>query len=131
MIINEELLNARDRESKLAGKEREDRRRGARQCRIKPGDKVIVERQTRAKGESRFSPTQYTVTNEDNGNLTLSDGSGHVVKRHVTQVRKISEWRKEKSDAENPEQYSTIERKARQKKTPTYLQDYVQPVAAD
>lgn len=43
VAIDDEQMSSRDREAKLAGKEREDRRRGARPSRVKPGDTVIVE----------------------------------------------------------------------------------------
>ena len=69
---------------------------------------------------------------ENNGNLTLSDGNGHVMKRHVTQTKKISEWRKEKSPAaEDRNTHPMTERKPRERKAPAYLQDYVQLVTTD
>ncbi|XP_065079207.1 uncharacterized protein K02A2.6-like [Ochlerotatus camptorhynchus] len=74
--FDEDLLEKTDRESKLSGKRREDARRGARKCKVKPGDTVIVERHTRAKGDSRFAPKRYTVIQERNGSLTLNDDDG-------------------------------------------------------
>ncbi|XP_058816193.1 uncharacterized protein LOC131679480 [Topomyia yanbarensis] len=62
--FDDNLLNARDLKSKSEAKKREDVKRGARQCRIIPGDTVIVERLPRAKAESRFDPRKYTVTEE-------------------------------------------------------------------
>ncbi|XP_062556782.1 uncharacterized protein K02A2.6-like [Armigeres subalbatus] len=90
---NDDMLDQRDREQKLAGKRREDARRGARECKVKPGDEVVVERSNRSKGESRFSPTRHTVIEERNGSLVLNDGNGKVVKRHVSQTKKVSRWR--------------------------------------
>lgn len=46
---DEELLNRRDKLEKLKAKDREDSRRGARACRVGPGDTVIIERSTRTK----------------------------------------------------------------------------------
>ncbi|XP_062537773.1 uncharacterized protein K02A2.6-like [Armigeres subalbatus] len=87
---DEELLNKRDREAKLRGKKTEDSRRSARKCRVKPGDVVIVERQMRAKGDSRFDSKRYTVIEETNGSLLLVDEDGSTLKRHVTQTKKYT-----------------------------------------
>ncbi|XP_055630284.1 uncharacterized protein K02A2.6-like isoform X1 [Toxorhynchites rutilus septentrionalis] len=86
--IDDELLQQRDRDAKLLAKQREDARRGARPCRIQPGDDVIVERSSRAKGETRFSPTRFTVVEEQNGSLTLTNDAGQIRRRHVSQTRK-------------------------------------------
>ncbi|XP_055589043.1 uncharacterized protein K02A2.6-like [Uranotaenia lowii] len=53
---DENLLSLKDRQSKLKGKALEDARRGARICRIKPGDDVIIKRTAPAKGDSKFLP---------------------------------------------------------------------------
>lgn len=89
-----DLLDDRDRRAKLLAKEYEDNRRGARQCRVKAGDVVITERPARTKGDPRFDPKKFTVMEEDNGNLILCDDDGKVMRRHVTQTRKVKEWRK-------------------------------------
>lgn len=138
--FDEEILNQRDRCEKLKAKEREDARRGARSCRVGPGDTVIVERVTRTKGESRFDPQRYTVIQEDNGSLALHNDEGQILKRHVTQTRKVSKWRepehKSNDDAsidQGPSNYqqSSAEptiRPQRAKAQPTYLKDYVQSI---
>ncbi|XP_055528511.1 uncharacterized protein K02A2.6-like [Wyeomyia smithii] len=81
--------NARDHKSKIDAKVREDARRGARQCRIKPEDTVVVERQVRSKGEPRFDPRRYTVTEERNGMLVLSDENGQPGRFPVGDTPKI------------------------------------------
>ncbi|XP_062556606.1 uncharacterized protein K02A2.6-like [Armigeres subalbatus] len=125
--IDEELLSERDRDAKISGKHREDQRRGARPCRVRPGDTVIVERQTHGKGQSRFSPTRYTVTEDRNGSLTLNDNEGHMLKRHVSQTKKVSDWRDEDrlKHPDEPLQSNMMPRNARVKKAPSYLRDYV------
>ncbi|XP_055619507.1 uncharacterized protein K02A2.6-like [Toxorhynchites rutilus septentrionalis] len=132
--FDEELFEKTDRESKMSGKLREDVRRGARKCRVKPGDTVIIERHTRAKGESRFAPTQYTVIQERNGSLTLNDGEGQVLKRHVSQTKKISSWRNngetvvptEQCRQSSPELMETTEPEpVRNRKPPSHLRDYI------
>lgn len=136
VLIDNDLLDIKDRESKLKGKQREDSRRGARECRIKPGDTVIVQRQSRSKGQSRFSSNRYTVMKENNGTLILSDADGQTIKRHVTQTRKVFNWRKpgdqnanDKSDEPAQGEHANkplanrLEKRVR--KAPTYLEQYV------
>lgn len=129
---NNDTLDAKDRKAKLLGKEREDARRGARECRVKPGDTVIVERQNKLKGESRFDHQRYTVLEEVNGSLTLSR-NGQILKRHVTQTKKVGEWRNLDDDeissgtaVDEPEK--EVRRSVRQKTSPVYLQNYVRTV---
>ena len=110
---------------------------------------MIVERHLHQKGDTRFNPTRYTVVEEKDGNLTLSSDSGHVVKRHVSQTKKVFEWRTS-SEAEvqpdlGPEHASgssceehisvdeeqrdpspdPVRRSAREKKRPGYLDQFV------
>ncbi|XP_062558209.1 uncharacterized protein K02A2.6-like [Armigeres subalbatus] len=61
VIHDDETINRRDFNAKMQGKINEDAKRGARKCRVQPGDSVVVARQLRMKGDSRFLPTQYTV----------------------------------------------------------------------
>lgn len=145
--FDDNLLNAKDMKSKIEAKQREDAKRGARQCRIKPGDKVVVERQIRAKAESRFDPRKYTVIEERNGTLVLSDEDGQLLKRHVTQTKKVYDWRdavkavptnhtvseqeaQSTPQAENP-QSGAIDRPTRVKRIPEYLKNYVSVVEED
>ncbi|XP_055543055.1 uncharacterized protein K02A2.6-like [Wyeomyia smithii] len=134
--FDEDILEKSDRESKLSSKLREDARRGARKCKVKPEDMVIIERHTRAKGDSRFNPIHYKVMDEKNGNLTLNDDDGHVLKRHVSQTRKISVWRSssKSEDTGQPRQTftepikitdmtetATTSRALRKRKAPSYM----------
>lgn len=138
---DENLLERKDREEKLASKFREDSKRGARQCRVKPGDEVVVERHNRSKGDSRFSPTKYTVIKERNGSLILNDRDGKVTKRHVTQTKKVGQWREShhSTATPTPEKQSNIEkpsleplqRPSRERRAPAFLHDYVQVVQSD
>ncbi|XP_055585279.1 uncharacterized protein K02A2.6-like [Uranotaenia lowii] len=137
--IDDNLVQLRDQAAKQDGKQREDARRGARNCRTKPGDEVVVQRLTRMKGDSRFSPTRHTVIEERNGSLILSDKDGKISKRHVSQTKKVKPWRdstaqsstsefsKTNSDVESP-QPGISSRSRRVKRTPAFLNDYVQIV---
>ncbi|XP_055527858.1 uncharacterized protein K02A2.6-like [Wyeomyia smithii] len=124
---DEDLINTRDRQAKLRSKEYEDSRRGARECRIKPGDVVITERLTRTKGDTRFDPTKLTVVAHNNGNLVLCDNSGRNFRRHVTQTCKVREWR-DREPVEENETHEQVESRRcsnRDRKPPAYLESYV------
>ncbi|XP_062541853.1 uncharacterized protein K02A2.6-like [Armigeres subalbatus] len=135
VVCDDGLLNRRDKLEKLKAKEREDTRRGARACRVCPGDMVIIERLIRTKGDSRFDPQRYTVIKEDNGSLVLQNESGQIVKRHVTQAKKVGPWR-----TTNPRTVDitsagvkdkhiplaeTPKRPSRTIRPPSYMEDYV------
>lgn len=145
--INDAQLDERDRKAKLQGKQREDLRRGARKSRVLPGDSVIIQRQTRSKGQSRFSPTRYTVADENNGSLLLHSADGQSIKRHVTQTKRVFQEQivpfpgdaadvsapnelSEPSDAANaPEPAKHCSRRGdRPKKIPAYLDQYVRSI---
>lgn len=143
--FDDDLLNARDRESKIQAKNREDAKRGARQCRVEPGDTVVVERQARAKAESRFDPRKYTVIEERNGMLVLSDECGQILKRHVSQTKKVYEWRDPKEMISSEEigntdaatgqkadlQPDVIQRPTRERRKPAYLKNYAHVVGKE
>lgn len=93
--LDNEAIDERDRKAKQKGKEREDARRGARECSIKPGDKVIIQKQSRSKGDCKFGSTKYMVIEQTNGNLTLEDDEGLRIKRHVSQTKRAHKWRGE------------------------------------
>lgn len=122
--IDDRLLDMRDSESKLYSKTLADERRGAKPCGVHPGDEVILERQAKSKGDTRFDKKRYTVIEEHNGSLLLNDDDGHQVRRHVTQAKKVHNWRNS-NDAE-PSEETVTSRPSRSKKVPGYLSDYVQ-----
>lgn len=139
---SDEIINTRDFNAKMKGKENEDGKRSARECRIHPGDTVVVTRQSRIKGDSRFLPTRYTVVEQSDGNLTLVDDRGGQIKRHVTQTRKVYEWRERSPPRESSDhraalspnkpqttiQPSISHRPSRQRQAPGHLKDYVHNV---
>ncbi|XP_058826444.1 uncharacterized protein K02A2.6-like [Topomyia yanbarensis] len=135
---DESELDTRDRKAKLLSKRREDIRRGAMVCRVKPGDTVIVERQSRTKGESRFGMKRYVVSQECNGSLVLCDPDGQQLRRHVSQTKKVQEWRERKpANKQDPIAKSNLDatpnddrpqRPTREKRNPSYLSEYVRQV---
>ncbi|XP_058828315.1 uncharacterized protein K02A2.6-like [Topomyia yanbarensis] len=121
------LVDIRDRQAKLRAKQYEDARRGARESRVKSGDVVITERTVRTKGDTRFDPTKFTVVEENNGNLVLCDSDGRTLRRHITQTRKVNEWRDCKTDAvsDNDGGETTRRSSNRDRKPPAYLDSYI------
>lgn len=122
-------LDERDKEMKQKSKEREDSRRGARKCPLKLGDTVIVERLSRAKGDSRFGAQRYTVMGEKNGSLVLGDDEGRTIKRHVSQTKKVFKWRDQvvtkHTAPRDHNDDSLTHRSTRNRRAPGHLQDYV------
>lgn len=105
-----------------------------------PGDEIVIERQNRAKGESRFSPTRYTIIEQRNGSLVLNDNDGKVTKRHVSQTKRIGPWRDSHGqkaivsstkhiptdgDTNGINSAEPVQRPSRERKVPTFLNDYV------
>ncbi|XP_055542930.1 uncharacterized protein K02A2.6-like [Wyeomyia smithii] len=133
---DEQLLDERDREAKLLSKKREDYRRGAKTNKVKPGDTVIVERTARGKGDSRFDIKRFTVMQERNGSLILCDADGRQLKRHVSQTKKVQQWReswspktfKGRRNSMDPVDEGPRERSRRKKRPPSYLSDYMRVV---
>lgn len=126
---DDEKINSRDMKAKLTGKQYEDRRRGAKRSQITPGDTVIIERHSRTKGESRFDPRKYTVTEQNKGNLVLTGPDGQQLKRHVTQTKRVHEWRA--PDPTHKDQELAVKRQARERNAPVYLKDYIRLVHAE
>lgn len=91
----DEGIRERDWRAKMKAKERDDLKRGAKYSDIKVGDKVYVSRPTKAKGETRFDPTEFTVIAKNHGTLELLSPLGNVLKRTVTFVKKVVERRQE------------------------------------
>ncbi|XP_058817380.1 uncharacterized protein K02A2.6-like [Topomyia yanbarensis] len=120
---DDELLNARDKKAKLQGKYLGDARRSAQNCRVKPGDTVIIELTSRTKGDSKFDTKRYTILEEKNGNLLLTDNEGRALRRHVSQTKKVCQWR----DDEKTNNFAAEKqiRPTREHNIPSYLHNYV------
>lgn len=136
--IDDQLLDKRDAEAKLYSKAIGDSRRGAIPCTVHPGDVVILERQTKAKGDTRFDEKRYSVIKEDNGSLLLSDENGQLLRRHVTQTKRVLEWRNPDSNLDDNakdnnqiQQSAMSSRSSRQRRAPAHLSDYVRLTEAD
>lgn len=53
------------------------------------GDKVVLRRTVKRKGDSKYDPAELEVTDKRKGDLTLKAADGHVVKRNVTFAKKM------------------------------------------
>lgn len=82
-------LQERDWDEKSKAKEREDRKRRAKDSRIMVGDKVVLRRATKLKGQTNYDPQELVVSEKRKGDLTMTTEDGRTVKRHVTLAKKI------------------------------------------
>lgn len=87
--IDYEQAAARDATEKNKAKEREDNKRGAKECGILPGDTVVILNTKRAKGDTKFQPEKFNVVEVDRGDLTLLASDGKIFQRNNTQVKKV------------------------------------------
>ncbi|XP_038110418.1 uncharacterized protein LOC6043750 [Culex quinquefasciatus] len=101
------VFDARDPEAKIKSKAREDTHRGAKRSTVKPGDAVLIERQSKAKGETlnqKGSEVARTPTDH-------SRGTTFRLGRHDQEVKEIDQ-----------------QRPRRTVKTPSHLLDYIRSV---
>jgi RNase H-like domain found in reverse transcriptase/Reverse transcriptase (RNA-dependent DNA polymerase)/Integrase zinc binding domain len=87
--VDTEAMRERDSEEKAKKKEYEDARRHAKRPRIEVGDKVVLEREDKRKGESRFDEEELTVQETRRGDLTLVPACGKPIRRDITKVRRL------------------------------------------
>lgn len=89
VAIDTEAMRAKDKESKLKKKRSEDHRRHAKDSSIIIGDKVLLLRPDRCKGQTRFGLTEWTVKEIRLGDLTLVAPDGRETRRNITKVKKL------------------------------------------
>jgi hypothetical protein len=63
--------------------------RRAKECDIRPGDTVVIERDVRNKYDSFFGTEQFKVRNRFGGMLILEDRNGKIKRRYVNKARKL------------------------------------------
>lgn len=88
-IVDDDGIRQRDWSQKMIAKEREDLKRGAKNTAISVGDRVIMARHTRLKGDAPFAGKEFSVTGKERGRLTLTADDGQSFDRNVTQVKKL------------------------------------------
>lgn len=89
-LTNDEEIRERDWAEKQRAKQREDKKRGARESRIMVGDKVVLRRSTKLKGQTNYDPEELVVTQKRKGDLTMKTAAGGVVKRNITLAKKVT-----------------------------------------
>lgn len=87
--VDTEMMRERDESSKMKKKATEDKRRRARSPDIEQGDKVVLERAAKRKGETPYDPTVLTVKERRRGDLVLVNPSGITIRRDITKVKKL------------------------------------------
>nr|CAH7758770.1 unnamed protein product [Callosobruchus chinensis] len=76
--------------NKQKGKEREDRARRAETIEIREGDKVLVKNVVVPhKLTTGFDKKKYTVLKRENNEITIRRADGHILKRHISHVKKV------------------------------------------
>lgn len=129
--IDDDTMRQRDWIQKQKGKEREDTKRGARDPQIVVGDKVVLRREFQRKGESNYNPTEMVVVDKRQGDLTMQDPAGKIVKRNVTKAKKVLPENPQhcpetaQSVAQDVETAPLNDRPKRNRAPPKRLHDYV------
>lgn len=147
---DEEEIRGRDERTKMRMKETLDGRRSARYTDINIGDKVFVSRQGKAKGQTAFDPTRFTVVDKRHGTFELLSPHGNIISRTMTFIKKAPDQRStsnqgppdqgsetQASEAgpdrveepdqgeEHDQQRPTVRRSERVRAKPANLSDYV------
>ena len=94
-----EAIVDQDASSKAAMKKYADRRRGAREHRIRPGDKVLRRRHNRKKTDTFFECDPWEVSEVRGDRLVMRRGSQQCA-RHVTDTKKLRDSEKEECSGE-------------------------------
>lgn len=102
--------------NKQKGKEREDRRRGAKETQIKVGDLVLMKNtEIKNKLTPNFGSIKYTVM-ELNNNEALIKGEGKQYRRHLSHLKKIPQINE--SSIEAPTSRNSIDLESVQEQHP-------------
>lgn len=87
--IDEEARD-NDLTNKHKGKEKEDGSRRAKQSSIQIGDKVLAKNMTKPhKLVTRFGTEEFTVTEKDDNEVTITKENGQTCKRHISHLKKL------------------------------------------
>lgn len=87
--VNKGELAQRDFESKNREKVNENRKRGAKNPSIVPGDTVVVLKTNRLKGDPKYNRELHKVMSQDRGDFLLITGEGKLKTRNVTHLKKV------------------------------------------
>lgn len=133
VTVDKEALRSKDASEKLKSQHNENRKRRARSPDINIGDGVVVKRTLKAKDQTNFAPTQFTVIGRERGDYQLAGPNGESLKRNVTHVKKIqssapdSNMNDASESVVSPTGAGIVENVAskRERRKPAYLSDYI------
>lgn len=94
--------------NKSKGKQREDAARKAQEKELKQGDKVLLQNMLPGhKLTTRFGQEEFTVLGRNDNEVTITNDSGHILRRHVTHLKKLPQSQ-ELSDRKNSNNHDII-----------------------
>lgn len=87
------------------------------------GDRVVLRRTVKRKGDSNYDPQEFEVTAKRKGDLTMTAQDGRTVRRHITLAKKIISERHSSAGSDtNPQSICTrVLRPRNELKKPAYL----------
>ena len=148
----EHEVRDKDSEQKSKGKAYADAKRNARYSEVVPGDQVLVQQERQDKLSTQFNPTPYTEVTKRGNSLVVQSQEGAQYSRNTSHVKKFlqdnSAEHQEEAETEpsstseesnqrsmemrteqntsSPKEDVAVTRSKRQKKKPSYLEDYTE-----
>lgn len=90
VVVDATALHERDETEKYKAKEREDHKRRAREPRMGVGDKVVVFKPTRAKGDAKYGSTPFEIISMYRGDCVIESPEGKNTKTEHIAFEKIN-----------------------------------------
>lgn len=107
--IDRQTLQETDRLQKNHAKTSEDKKRQAKESKFEVGDVVVLLKTSRGKGEPRFDPAPYRITECRQGDFTIEGKDGKIMKRNVTHLKRLHKRvNDDKADAPEKDRPSEI-----------------------
>ena len=126
VLVNEDELRSRDAEGKSKMRNREDKKRHARETKLKVGDRVLLKRHLKAKDQTIFDPTHFQVLEGASGDYKIRAPDGRTLKRNVTHLKKIQHRDIQQSEVQGTRVNKQDPKpQQRSRRAPAHLADYV------
>lgn len=133
--LDTDAMRQRDWEAKTKAKHREDSRRGAREPSMEIGDKVVLRRPQKRKGDTNFLPDEHQVIAIKRGDVTLKAPDDTIIRRNVTFMKKLPNARPSITAQERPaeeiESADGARRSTRERRPPPHMELYARQVSFD
>lgn len=88
--IDESALRNTDHDEKYRAKEREDAKRRAREPRVSVGDKVVVFKTIRSKGEPKYGQEPFEIISMYRGDCVIESADGRILKRNISHLKRLT-----------------------------------------